>query len=344
MAARISRGRRAYINLAINGQNVTEKLYPYRKSVTFTDVASGSSDSISITLIDRDGLWMDAWYPTKGDEIVGGAFFRDWLEEGDVHTITYGDFILDSIKFSGNPSEATFGGLAIPQDRSFKTRQRTQTWENVTLQEIGSEIAGRYGLTLMYNAEAITIESLEQTDKTDSDFLYSTVKDYCLKMKVYNRHIVIFDAGILEAKDPVATITRRDFENDTWDYADELEGTYTGAIIKYKTDGSSDEISVSVGNADEDSPKARVLYVNTKVDNEADAIRKAKAKVNEANEAATTLSGTLWGHPRIASGVTVMVAGMGRASGKYYVEKVVTTISDGSTTQKITMHKVYQRL
>lgn len=343
----VYRGRRAYTSLVFNGQNVTERLREYLESVTFTDVASGSSDSVNIQLNDRDGDWIGNWYPTKGDSIQGGAFFRDWFEVGDSYSISYGIFVLDSIKFSGNPSRASFGGMAIPQDQSFKTRQRTKTWENVTLQQIGNEIAGRYGMTCQYNADAVQIESLEQTDKTDSDFLYSTCKDYCLKMKVYNKKIVIFDCGRMEAKAPVAAFTRQTFVNDAWDYSDELEGTYTGAIIKYKSSDSSGddgEISVTVGNADEDSPKARVLYINTKVDNEADAIRKAKAKVNEANESATKLSGTIWGFPRLASGVTVTVKGMGHANGKYYVEKVTTQIGSAGTSQKVEMHKVYKRL
>lgn len=185
------KGRRVVTTLQFNGHDISEKLQPYLIGVTFTDVAAGSSDAISIDLYDADMQWIKDWYPTKGDVITGGAIFKDWNYVGERLKLTYGRFILDSIKFSGGPLRCTFGGLAIPQDRSFKTRQRTKTWEGVTLSQIGKEIAGRYGLTCVYNAGDINIESLEQTDKTDSDFLASTVKDYGLKMKVYNKKIVI---------------------------------------------------------------------------------------------------------------------------------------------------------
>lgn len=340
----VTKGRRAEITLLINGKNVNQALKPYLQGVTFTDVASGSSDSVSIDLYDEKLLWLRKWYPTKGDEIKGGVTFRNWLVDGDAYKINYGTFILDSIRFTGGPLSCTFGGLAIPQDQSFKTRQRTKTWENVTLQQIGSEIAGRYGLTLSYNADSVKIDSLEQTDRTDSDFLYNTCKDYCLKMKVYNRKIVIFDAGRMEAKAPVMTIDRKDFIGDGWDYQDELEGTYTGAIMKYKSDNSKDEIKVTVGNASETSPKARVLYINQKADSRADAEKRAKAKVNEANESMTKLSGEIWGKPRVASGVTVTVTGLGKANGKYYIDKVTTAVTDSGTKQSVEMHKCYKRL
>lgn len=335
-----SRGRRAEPTLTFNGHNVSTTVRDYLTGFTFTDVASGSSDSISISMYDKDMIWLTDWYPTKGDKITGGAVFRDWTKEGDVQRIQYGAFILDSIEFSGNPLTCTFGGLAIPEDQSFKTRQRTKTWEQVSLSQIASEIAGRYGLGVMFNGSDYMIEALEQTDRSDSDFLYSTVKEYGLKMKVYNRRIVIFDAGIMEAAAPVCTISRNDFVDDAWTFRDELEGTYTGAEVGYKSDKRGEkEIKVTVGSS------RRMMYINTSCETHAEAIRKAKAQVNEANESMTKLSGTLWGYPELASGVTVMVTGMGKASGKYYVEKVSTSISgSGGTKQSVEMHKCYRRL
>lgn len=336
----MARGRKAEVRLMFNGHNVTSQLDRYLTGVTFTDVAAGSSDAISIDLYDADMIWLSDWYPTKGDDITGAARFIDWNGPGDEMTMSYGTFILDSIKFSGGPLKCTFGGLAIPQDQSFKTRQRTKTWENVMLSQIAAEISGRYGLSYSFNGPDSFIESLEQTDKTDSDFLYSTVKDYGLKMKVYNHRIVVFDAGRLEARSPVCTIDRSDFIGDGWSYDDELEGTYTGAIIGYKSDESDkDEIKLSVGNTSK-----RVLYVNQKCDTLAEADSKARAKVNEANETMTKLSGAVWMKRPLSSGQTVTVTGLGHANGKYYIDKITTSITDAGTKQNLEMHKCYRRL
>lgn len=338
-------GRRAEPVLRFNGKNVTKKLARYLHSVTFTDVLSGSSDSISVDLYDVDMIWLTDWYPTKGDRIEGGILFRDWEKKGSLTSKAYGKFVLDSIRFSGGPLKCSFGGLAIPEDRSFKTRERTQTWEYVSLSEIADEIASRYDLKLMYDAEDFFIESIEQTYRTDSDFLYSTVKSYGLKMKVYNFAIVIFDGNTLESMPVVAKLNRKDFEDDDWDYADELEGTYTGATISYKTDeedGKSSEIRLEVGNTDGDH--ARVLNINQQCADYWEAECKARAKVNEANEKMTTIKCSLWRHELLYSGQCVKVEGLGRANGKYCIDKVTTTISASGTKQKLEMHKCYRRL
>lgn len=344
MALNNYRGRRVKCDLSFNGKNVTKILDEYMEDVTFTDVASGSSDSISITLADIKLLWIGDWYPEKGDKITGGIWFRNWDQFGVDYPLNLGTFILDEIRFSGNPTVANFSGMACPADCSFTTRQRTKTWENVTVRQIAQEIASRYKLKLEFNGPDENIESLEQTNRTDSDFLYNTVKDYGLKMKVYNQSIVIFDMGKLEAKAPVMTIKRHDFVNDSWDYQDELLGTYTGAIGKYKAgDDSDEEIEVKVGRANEDDPKCRVMYMNTKFDSESEAIKRCKAKVDEANESMTIVSGDIWPNRKMCSGITVMLKGLGRADGKYLVDKVTTRTGDG-TKQHIEMHKVYARL
>ena len=339
-----AQARRSYASLTFNGANVTERIKNYITDVSYTDVCCGASDSISIKMYNADDKWLNAWYPTKGDVVKGGFLFVNWNQMDEKIMMNFGTLILDSIRATGGPSTMTIGAMAVPQDRSFKTRQRTKTWKSVSLQQIATEIAGRYGLSVQYNAKSHLVEELEQTDKTDSDFLYSTVKEYGLKMKVYNKKIVIFDMGRLEAKAPVRMITREDWINDGWDYDDELEGTYTGAIIGYKSDSGKDEIKVTVGNADEDSPKSRVLYVNTKCDSHAEAMEKGAAAVNEANEAMTKLKGTIWADPSIASGVTVTVEGLGKASGKYLIDKVTTDLGASATKQTIEMHKCYKRL
>lgn len=338
-------GRRVEPALRFNGKNVSSQLTQYLHSVTFVDILSGSSDSVRIDLYDVDMKWLTSWYPTKGDRIEGGIIFRDWDKTGEKEAKSYGKFILDSIRFSGGPLKCEFNGLAIPEDRSFKTRDRTQTWEQVTLSGIAGEIASRYGLSLTYDAEDYPIESIEQTYRTDSDFLYSTVKKYGLKMKVYNLSIAIFDGGSLEAAAAVDTIDRKDFEDDDWEYADELEGTYTGATISYKTDAEDSEdkeIRIEVGVVD--GPKSRALNLNQKAADLHEAECLAKAKVNEANEKMTTIRGTLYGHNLLYSGQCVKITGMGKANGKYCIDKVTTTISSSGSKQKLEMHKCYRRL
>lgn len=119
----MSQRRRASCHLTFNGQDMDVILLDYLKSVTYTDVAGDASDDIEVTLQNIELDWLGRYYPKKGDAISGALFLFGWDGVGDRHAISLGTHILDSIKFSGGPLEATFGGVSIPADSSFRTRE-----------------------------------------------------------------------------------------------------------------------------------------------------------------------------------------------------------------------------
>lgn len=340
----MANARRALPSVKFNGKNVNTSLGPYLKSIEYTDVACGSSDSLTLNLQNVDMKWLNGWYPNKGDKVEASIQFRDWTAPGKHFSNNCGDFVMDTIGFTGGPLEASFGALAIPASESFKETARTKTWKSVTIKQIGAEIAKKYGLGFAYDASNIKIAKIEQSEKTDSAFLYDVASSYGLAMKVYRSKIIIFDKGKYEKKNPVTKITRADFVDDDWDFKDTLVGTYTGARTSYKNGNNNKEISTFIGLIKENAKGSRVLRINEQSEDINEAKYKAAAKVNESNEKATTISGTIWANPKVVSGVTVTLEGLGKANGKYYVDKVTTTVSDGGTTQDIEMHKCQTRL
>ena len=340
----MSNARKAVPSLSFNGKNVSTKLADYLESVSCEDVASGSSDSIDITLQNIDMKWMKQWYPTKGDKISGTVTFQDWNKDGENLKLDCGTFILDEVKFSGGPLKVSLGGVAIPANESFKVRERTKTWKNVTIKNIANEIAKRYGLSLSYSGPTITIASIEQSDKTDSAFLYDLCKKYGLSMKVFNNKIVIYDQTQQEKKAASATITRDSFIDDEWEYTDSIEGTYTGARISYKSGEDNEEISVYLGLKAENAAGSRVLNITEVADDCDTAYYMAAAQVNQSNEQATTISGKIWPNPKICAGICVTISGMGKANGKYFVDKSTVEVSDSRTTQSVELHKCQTRL
>lgn len=340
----MSNARKAVPSLSFNGKNVSTKLADYLESVSCEDVASGSSDSIDITLQNIDMKWMNQWYPTKGDKISGTVTFQDWNKDGENLKLDCGTFILDEVKFSGGPLKVSLGGVAIPANESFKVRKRTKTWKNVTIKNIANEIAKRYGLSLSYSGPTITIASIEQSDKTDSAFLYDLCKKYGLSMKVFNNKIVIYDQTQQEKKAASATITRDSFIDDEWEYTDSIEGTYTGARISYKSGEDNEEISVYLGLKAENAAGSRVLNITEVADDYDTAYYMAAAQVNQSNEQATTISGKIWPNPKICAGICVTISGMGKANGKYFVDKSTVEVSDSRTTQSVELHKCQTRL
>lgn len=181
------RTRRAEVDLTWNGAAVTSKMENYKSTVTYTDPASGEADSLEISLNDRDRQWTTAWLPKTGDTLTAAIKVYDWNQEGDNRTLDCGFFILDNYTFSWWPMEGTISAVSVPADSAFRATQRTKTWEKATLQAIGTEIAARAGITLVWDVEGepITVESVEQSEQTDCEFYMSLCEEYGLSMKVY---------------------------------------------------------------------------------------------------------------------------------------------------------------
>ena len=199
-------GRRVSQTLTFSGKKVDVILKDYLEAMTYTDVASGSSDSLSITLQNIDEKWMRNWYPKKGNTVSGKLIFKDWTSPGTDKKMSCGTFTMDDIKVKMGPKTAEFSCLSAPAKESFKTRERNKTWEKITIQGIAKEICGRYGLTLKYSGPSIMIDKLEQSDN-DSSFLSKLCDDYGLGMKIYRRKIVIYDIIKIEKKKAVATLS-----------------------------------------------------------------------------------------------------------------------------------------
>jgi phage protein D len=58
--------RRSSLEVEIDGVDISKAVSDIILDFTYTDRASGESDSIDLTVTDRDGKFIDAWYPMQG--------------------------------------------------------------------------------------------------------------------------------------------------------------------------------------------------------------------------------------------------------------------------------------
>lgn len=321
------RTRRANVDLTWNGAAVTSKMAGMATSINYTDPASGEADSIDIAIQDRDRRWISSWMPSAGDTLSARIKLQDWGREGDNRSLSCGFFVLDDFSFTGWPITGSISGVSVPADGAFRETQRSKTWENVTIKEIATEIAGRAGIALLFDANGFewTIKSIEQTTQTDCEFLMSLCTTYGLSMKVYAQKIVIFDREAYKAKRSAMVLYASDIES--WSWKTTLAGTYTGGEYAYTDPKTEEEITAKVG----DGP--RILKQSGKADSAADAERKINAAVNDANHSAVSMSVTIMGNARLFAGQCITISGMARISGKYYIDKVVHSIGSGYTMQ-----------
>lgn len=62
----MSRTRRASVDVFYEHVNITDDIRGDIKSFSYEDVALGESDSISLSVHDREKKWMRGWLPRKG--------------------------------------------------------------------------------------------------------------------------------------------------------------------------------------------------------------------------------------------------------------------------------------
>lgn len=333
----MSRARRAAIDIEYEQTNITKDIEGSVKLFSYTDIASGESDSISLSLQDRERRWMGGWMPEKGDHVNASALFFDWSKDGDDWGFYCGSFEVDDVSISGPPAACTIGAVSIPRSTAFNEEERTKNWEDVTVQEVASEIASRAGISLFYEAPEIPIRSLEQDKQTDCKFLYSVCEKYGLAMKVFAEKIVIFDEAAYEAA-AIATVLKYE-EFSRYSYNSTLEGTYTGAKISYSDPGTGEDHIVTVGGGN------RIMEINEEADSAADAQRKAVAALNNANKKAVTFSGTVMAKKELIASRCIGISGFGVPDGIYYLDKVVTKIGgNGASQQSFEAHKVGYRM
>jgi len=334
------RARRVIPKILINGVDVTDTLSGCLTGMTYTDPASGESDSADLTFSDRDRKWLGAWMPEKGDILTLSAVSYWWEEDNSVspdgpaiaetftsgpgHEIHYGEFILDSFSFSGNPVSVRLSAVSAPVDTAFKATKRSKTWEAVTLEEIAQEISGRAGLALTYDADTIQIDAVEQEEKEDSAFLETLAEKYGLSMKIYAKRIILFDREKYKEAEPVITFRYEDVIS--WSWQTDLQGSYTGAKLQYTDPMTEKKIEYMTGTEE------RLLEVSGSADSEADAEKKAKAALASANHGITTMRVETLGHFTAFASQTAEVKGFGKLDGKYYINQVTHNLTGGFTS------------
>lgn len=304
----------------------------YTEGVTYTDPATGESDTVSITLSNIGLPWANKWFPEKGDKFIVKIIQKDWEAAGENREFSCGKFCLDDLSFHGPTLTCNIGGVSVPEGNAFRSTERDKTWKDVTLKEIGAEIAGRYHLTYDYTGPTIKLGTVEQKGESDSSFISKTCQNYGMAIKVYYGKLIIYDKGVFESRESVATIHADDMQS--WAYNSTLTGTYTGASIKYTSGEDDKEYTCVVGSG------KRMLTINEKVESLQEAQIKACASVNGENEKAETMQVEIMADTRITAGCTVEITGLYRINGKYFVDKVTHKIeAEGAYTMDLELHK-----
>ncbi len=323
--------RKKSMSVIYNGVEAWSDLFPVMDSFSYTDSVD-QSDTISFKLSDRDQKWINGWMPIRGDTIEPCIKTENWNYEGERLMFLCGSFVVDDFTFGGPPLRASIDGVSAPVDSCFKEKGNTKTWENATVQLIAGEIAAKYGLLLVYEADDIQIEKTEQSDQPDSEFLKKMCEKYGLGYKVYLKKLVIWDYRRYFTQAPILTLSP-DTVND-WKYHSTMQGTYTGVRVKYQNPKTKKMVDVLIGTEE------RLYQTNQKADNEADAKLIGEGIFLKANRKASTMRLITSPYLSLAATKTVRISGFGKMDDIYFVESVQHSLTRKSYEMQVQLSRI----
>ena len=326
--------RWAEVVIVYEGVNITKDVAPFLISFTYTDNASDKADDISFVLEDRKRLWVNDWFPTKGDKVKSSIVLHEWEAPNQTISLPCGTFEVDEVECSGPPNQITIKAVSTLVSKPMRQELHTKAWENVKLSTIAGDIANKNSLQLFWDSsENPLLERRDQVETSDLEFFSSLAKDYGISVKVTDTKLVCYNTEEYQEKPPVAELKFGDKKLLRWNFSSKAAGTYKAARLQYHDPVKNINIDVTEKSEDDTEGTGRTLEINQKVDSIADAKKIAKDKLANANKKEITGSISLMGDLRLVGASNVKITGFGAFDGNFTIEKATHTVSGGYTTK-----------
>jgi uncharacterized protein len=175
--------------VVVNGSNITELVKTRLLSLSVSDSAGFDSDTVELSLDDRDarlgippiGVQMDVWLGYKETGLV-----------------KMGSYVIDEVTLSGTPESMSIRGKAASMtgEESVKD-QKTRQWKDISLSDLVGKIAKEHGLTPKVDGEmsGIHLDDLAQTEESNIHLLTRIAGDYDAVVKVTGNCLIFTKKG-----------------------------------------------------------------------------------------------------------------------------------------------------
>ncbi|MGG1392304.1 phage late control D family protein [Brevibacillus brevis] len=331
--------RRVKFELLYDNKNISNDLQPYLISFEYTDNLSGTADTISINLADRERLWWAAWMPELYASIKAKIIRENWIDDGKTDALNCGYFEINEINLTSPPNAVSIQGVSVPDSSTIRAQRKFRAWEQTRLSVIAKDIAGKNGLKLLFDAEDEDYDRIEQTEETDLGFLMRLCDDAGIAVKLTGKQISLFDEAKYEEKPPAFSLNYATSKIKSFSAQVTTTGIYSRAVVNYHSPKGKKKIHYTY--MPPNAPKTgRTLYINERVKDGRQAERKAKSALRQANKEQHKASITLMGDVNLVAGMTFMLNNFGAVSGKYIITQAVHAYSGNGYETSLECRKV----
>lgn len=333
----MTEARRSKILIEYNGVDATEIIADKCDSFTWVDHAAGTADTVTIGLSNCDGKWMRGFYPSKKDTFKAWIRMSGWEEERKNEKVYCGIFMVDSLRFSGFPETLQLSGISTPTNCNINIKQKNKTWKKTTVKTILGDISKNAGLSLVFDAKDVNVDTVNQSGKTDLAFANSLCSEYDIALKIYNKKMVAYDQTAYEKKKARYDITREQLGGSgAYSITRQITTVFDSVKIQY-TDEKKGETLTYQFTIPGTSGK-RQMFITTKAESHGDAEKKAKAALRENLRQSQILTLRLMGSAKYTATDCFNLKGFGKLDGKYFVDSVTHSKAGGNYTVSLTAH------
>lgn len=264
-------------SILADSTDITAAIRARLLSLSVSDAAGIESDSLELTLDDRDGVIA---LPRTGAELAVALGYKE------TGLVRMGLYTVDEIGISAPPRTMTIRARAADLRAGLK-RPKTKSWDDVWLSDIVTTIAAEHGyaarVSPAFDSDAIV--HIDQVDESDLHFLTRLAGERGAVAKPAAGKLLFVPAG--EAKSssgqqlPVVALAARDIMR--WEVTLAERGKYPAVTAKWFDAALAAEQTVTVGSGEP------VFTIGRRYPDRAAAGSAAKAKLAAFTRGLATL-------------------------------------------------------
>jgi phage protein D len=294
-----------------DSQDITDRIRDRLLSLRVTDEAGIKSDTVEIKLDDRDALI--AW-PVRGAELEVSLGYQQ------TGVTRLGLYVVDEVEHSGPPNALAIRAKASDMRQSLKA-PRTRVWDNVTLADMVTTIAGEHDLVpkISEPLAAVSYTHLDQTEESDLHLLTRLARENSAVTKPVAGNFIFATRGeskSISGKDlPTTQIVASQVQRHQMTQAD--RGKYAAVLTHWHDPMNAERVPVKVG-------QGKPIYTlrHTYLDSD-QATRAAQAKLEALQRGTGTLSLTLIGTTELMAEAKLELKGIrDRVDGEWLIQRV----------------------
>ena len=300
-----------------DGKDITNVIRNRLLSLRITDAAGYDSDTLEISIDDRDGT---VALPATGALLQVSLGYEDNLQ-------LMGRFVVDELRLSGPAMKLNITARAADFKQQLK-QQKTRAWENITIGGIVSTIAASHELEPIVSGKLADtlIQRIDQTDESDLHFLTRLSKEHDAIAKPTNKKLIFAPRGDAKTASgqPMPTVNLARNQLSSWSARLADRDKYQSVTGYYHDATAGQRIPVIAGQGEPG------YSLRNNHPDQSSAKQAAVAKLKNLNRGSGSLSLTLPGNPDLMAETPITISGIRTGIDGRWITTSVTHELNGS--------------